>query len=232
MDLPSLVEITLIVLSSAILYRLSQLTSLSLDAVHKSRPVNLLHSSDSIARKAKEAPSTCHAPVPSPKCFRISNISSDWNAGDLLKWTQNQDPSWRSDECRISLYPSYHGTGQTALLDTKHRHASFADIDHGKAKTFRAIGEASDEECILSVDYDFYNLTPLNEPMGYIVAELAYLCDNLPDPPLTISMQCCCRNWSGWSCIWIMEKSRQPENVVERLSPTRYSKYPYHDLWL
>jgi len=173
MALPSLFEIILLVLFSVNLYLLSQRASPSSDAAHKSGPTDMPHSSGPIAREEKETSSTCHAPAPSPTCFRVSNIPSAWNAGDLLKWTQTLDPSWNSDECRISLYPSYHGSGQTALLNTKHCPARFAGIDRGKAKTITAKDEASGKELILSVDYDFYNLTPLNEPKGDIVAELA-----------------------------------------------------------
>ena len=172
MVLPSLFETILLVLFSVILYRLSQRSSPSSEAAHKSGPEYLL-GSGSIAREEKETSSTCRAPVPSPTCFRVSNIPSAWNEGDLLKWTQNLDPSWKGDGYRISLYPSYHGTGQTALLNTKHCPATFSDIDRGKAKAITVKGEGSDKEVILSVDCDFYNLTPLNKPKGDIVAELA-----------------------------------------------------------
>ena len=171
--LPSQFEVILLVLFSVILYRLSHRASPSSDAAHKPGPADLLYGSGSIAREKKEASSTCRAPIPSPTYFRVSNIPSAWNEGDLLKWTQNLDPSWKSDECRISLYPSYHGTGQTALLNTKHCPAGFADIGCGKAKTIKVKDEASDKELILFIDYDFYNLTPLNKPKGDIIAELA-----------------------------------------------------------
>jgi hypothetical protein len=81
-------------------------------------------------------------------------------------------------ECRVSLYPSCHGNSQTALLRFPNPPTFFHDIiKNGRRKyeQYKYTNQTSEltEEVLLSIDSDFYDLTPLNTPSEYIFAEWA-----------------------------------------------------------
>jgi hypothetical protein len=106
------------------------------------------------------------------KCFRISGIPQDWKEDDLLGALQNIDPDLRNQESQLSLYPACCGSSQTALLEldtTKY----FESL--GPNESYTRISQPSKTEAarVLTIDSDFYGLTPLNTPDKQIIAELA-----------------------------------------------------------
>ena len=107
------------------------------------------------------------------KCFRISGIPQDWKEHDLLGALQNIDPDLRNQKSQLSLYPACCGSSQTALLEldpTKY----FQSL--GPNESYHPVSPPSKTEAVLTIDSDFYGLTPLNTPDKRIIAELAASC--------------------------------------------------------
>lgn len=126
-----------------------------------------------LAKRTKRSPTAIHAPErkDSPKCFRIMSVPSAWNREDLLQSLRQLDEPW-GGECRLSLYPSCRSTDQTALLNMERCPAAFQGLKPGCPKPIRVTDKGDKQQfCTLSVDTDFYDLTPLNDPKGDIVAE-------------------------------------------------------------
>jgi hypothetical protein len=104
------------------------------------------------------------------KCFRISGIPQDWKEDDLLGALRTIDPDLRNQESQLSLYPACCSSSQTALLEldtTKY----FESL--GPNGSYERVSPPSKTEAVLTVDSDFYGLTPLNTPDKQIIAELA-----------------------------------------------------------
>jgi hypothetical protein len=105
---------------------------------------------------------------PRPKCFRISGLPLSWSENDLFDALHAIDPSLTDQNYRPSLYPACVSSTQTALLNLdpctellqQHNHLPVSD-------------SASRGAALLTIDSHFYNLTPLNVPVGEVVAELA-----------------------------------------------------------
>jgi hypothetical protein len=107
------------------------------------------------------------------KCFRISGIPQDWKEDDLLGALQTIDPDLQNQESQLSLYPACCGSSQTALLEldtTKY----FQSL--GPNESYERISPPSKTQAVLTIDSDFYGLTPLNTPDKQIIAELAAPC--------------------------------------------------------
>jgi hypothetical protein len=104
------------------------------------------------------------------KCFRISGIPQDWKEDDLLGALQDIDPDLRNQKSQLSLYPACCGSSQTALLelDTTNYFQSL-----GLNESYKRISPPSKTAAVLTIDSDFYGLTPLNTPDKQIIAELA-----------------------------------------------------------
>jgi len=107
------------------------------------------------------------------KCFRIPGIPQDWKEDDLLDALQNIDPDLRNQKLQLSLYPACCGPSQTALLEldtTKY----FQSL--GPNESYKRVSPPSKTEAVLTIDSDFYGLTPLNTPDEQIIAEFAASC--------------------------------------------------------
>ena len=107
------------------------------------------------------------------KCFRISGIPQDWKEHDLLSALQNIDPDLGNQKSQLSLYPACCGSSQTALLDldpTKYLQSL------GPDESYIPVFPPSKTEAVLTIDSDFYGLTPLNTPDKRIIAELVASC--------------------------------------------------------
>ncbi|KAF8530881.1 hypothetical protein BDD12DRAFT_914734 [Trichophaea hybrida] len=102
-----------------------------------------------------------------PKCFRISGLPLSWSENDLFDALHDNDPSLTRQSYRPSLYPACFGSKQTALLyldpSTEHLHS------HNHLQVSES---ASRTATVLTIDSDFHNLTPLNDPKGDIVADV------------------------------------------------------------
>jgi hypothetical protein len=131
----------------------------------------------------QSSPPTRTVSNPGRKCFRITNIPPDWSKDDLLESMRDLLESMREKEQslgnfdgHVSLYPACCDTSsQTALLNLKKCPEFFQDIRPNSPKHIKCRGQNLDQTIVLSVDSDFYGLTPLNKPEGEIVAELVYL---------------------------------------------------------
>ena len=107
------------------------------------------------------------------KCFRISGIPQDWKEDDLLGALQSIDPDLQNQKLQLSLHPACYGSSQTALLEsntTKY----FQSL--GPNESYKRVSPPSKTEADLTIDSDFYGLTPLNTPDKQIIAELAVSC--------------------------------------------------------
>jgi hypothetical protein len=109
------------------------------------------------------------------KCFRISNVPTTWNRGDLLETLQNLDllPQELDSGDQLSLYPDCFdpSSSQTALLYFKQCPESFLRLPPNGSSRFQASDKKSGEVVDLSIDSQFYSLTPLNVPGEEVVAE-------------------------------------------------------------
>jgi hypothetical protein len=152
------------------------------------------------------------------KCFRISGIPQDWKEDDLLGALQSVDSDLRNQKSQLSLYPACCGSSQTALLEldtTKY----FESL--GPNESYKRVSLPSKTEAVLTIDSDFYGLTPLNTPDKQIIAELA-----APRLPISMkrlthgSLQCSCCDRPCRPCIWVLEESGDSPNVAERLLTT------------
>jgi hypothetical protein len=111
------------------------------------------------------------APTPSthkllkPMCFRISNVPPKWSREDLLIRLKSVDDSFDlSATDRLSLYPACSGRSQVALLNLMECSKYFQQLDPHRPHLIRGNPD-------LTVDSNFYGLTPLNSPEGDIIAE-------------------------------------------------------------
>lgn len=108
-----------------------------------------------------------HNPSPrsTPKCFRISNVPSDWNKEKLVDALRTIN-RFLDQNLELSLYPACCGPTQTALLNLSTCTEYFQDL---KPNEFNYVNTI--EGLLLVIDSHFYNLTPLNTPEDNIVAE-------------------------------------------------------------
>jgi hypothetical protein len=101
------------------------------------------------------------------RCIRISGLPSSWSEDDLFDVLHTVDPLLTRQDYRPSLYPSCFASTQIALVNldrTKHlKRLNYIQVPESASRT----------ETRLTIDSCFYNLTPLNVPMGEVVAELA-----------------------------------------------------------
>jgi len=103
---------------------------------------------------------------PPPKCFRISGVPLHWNENDLFDALHAIDSSLTHQNFRSSLYPGCSGSTQIALVNLD------SGTEHLGCHKYLQVPESSSRTAVLTIDSDFYNLTPLNVPEGEIVAEL------------------------------------------------------------
>ncbi|KAF8534235.1 hypothetical protein BDD12DRAFT_809527 [Trichophaea hybrida] len=115
-------------------------------------------------------PNTSPTSNDKPKCFRIANVRSNWSHDNLLNSLQTIDPSLKqmdTDEYQLSLYPSYYGSTQTALLNLRHCTENFRQL---KLNDFNYPLASSGTELV--IDSHFYDLTHLNSPRDEVVADV------------------------------------------------------------
>jgi hypothetical protein len=110
-------------------------------------------------------------------CFRISDIPDKWSVADLQQALQTFDQDLDPSKYDISLYPACHGFGQVAILKLYETTESFKGILPNLARYSRI------EKNVLSIDCDFYGLTPLNTPSEEIITE--YVEYHCPDTVIT-----------------------------------------------
>jgi len=110
-----------------------------------------------------------------PKCFRITNVPSDWNKDCLLTALETIDPCLKGQNAQLSFYPGCFDTkSRTALLNLSTCSAYFQLL---KSNEFNYA--QTPDETLLVIDSHFYGFTPLNTPEGEIIAEL--LTPSLPE---------------------------------------------------
>jgi len=119
--------------------------------------------------------STTGAGNAGPKCFRISNVPSDWNEDMLFAALETIDPFLDRLNLQLSLYPACCGASQTALLNLGVCTEYFLQLLSGSSNHISIPGKV-----VLVIDSEFYDLTPLNSPGDEVVAELVLSCLDLP----------------------------------------------------
>jgi hypothetical protein len=97
-------------------------------------------------------------------CFRIANVPCTWSKERLITALLTVDPSLDKTS-QLSLYPACCGTTQTALLNQATCTEYFQTLKPNKYNYVKT------SDGILVIDSHFYDLTPLNNPKGEIVAE-------------------------------------------------------------
>ncbi|KAF8533302.1 hypothetical protein BDD12DRAFT_984533 [Trichophaea hybrida] len=101
-----------------------------------------------------------------PKCFRISGVPSSWNEDDLFDALHAIVPSLMHQKFRPSLYPGCCGSTKIALLNLD------SGTKHLERHKYLPVPESTSRPGVLTIDSDFYNLTPLNLPEGEIIADV------------------------------------------------------------
>jgi hypothetical protein len=101
----------------------------------------------------------------SPMCFRIANVPSTWNKERLLTALLTVDPSLDKTS-QLSLYPACCGSTLTALLNQATCTEYFQRLKPNEYNYMK-----TSDGTHLVIDSHFYDLTPLNNPKGGIVAE-------------------------------------------------------------
>ena len=124
---------------------------------------DLIHSVDTSKLQSNDPTSSSLR----PKCFRISGLPSSWSEIHLFDALHEIDQSLTRHNYRPSLYPSCYGSTQTALLNLDPCTVYLQSRNH-----FPIPKLASRTADVLTIDSDFYNLTPLNILTGEVVAEL------------------------------------------------------------
>jgi hypothetical protein len=116
-------------------------------------------------------------------CFRISNIPDKWSVADLQQALQTFDQDLDPSKYDIFLYPACHGFGKVAILKLYETTGFFKGILPNLARYSRV------EKNVLSIDCDFYGLTPLNTPSEEIIAEyVKYQCPDIVIIRLIVSL--------------------------------------------
>jgi hypothetical protein len=106
---------------------------------------------------------------PQPKYFRISGVPLIWSENDLFDALQSIDPCLTRRDYRPSLYPECFSSSQIALLTLD------PSIEHLHSRAHLQISKsASKTAALLNIDSQFYSLTPLNVPVGEVVAESVF----------------------------------------------------------
>jgi hypothetical protein len=102
-----------------------------------------------------------------PRCFRITGIPLSWSENDLFRALHDADASLTRQNFQPSLNLGCSGSTQTALLnlDPSTEHLQ-------RCKYLQVPQPDSRVAVLLSIDNQFYYLTPLNNPGGEVVAEL------------------------------------------------------------
>jgi len=116
-----------------------------------------------------------------PKCFRITNVPTNWDMDALLGALHNIDPSLKDRKFQLSLFPGCYDLTQTALLNLSTCTEYFQSLKSNESNYKQAL-----DETLLVIDDHFYEMTPLNVPEGEIVAEY-YPISNPPHLQLSIS---------------------------------------------
>ncbi|KAF8544651.1 hypothetical protein BDD12DRAFT_906355 [Trichophaea hybrida] len=101
---------------------------------------------------------------PQPKCFRISGVPSSWSENDLFDALYTINPSLTRQNCRSWLYLGCSGSTQIALLDSR--------TEHLERHKHLQVPESAGRTVVLTIDRHFYNLTPLNDPVGEVIADV------------------------------------------------------------
>lgn len=110
--------------------------------------------------------------VKKPTCWRIQNVPEEWSEDQLLVNLQTLDRSLENLEAhRLSLYPAYAGKTQTALLNLEATPKFLQGLNPNQYHSVTIHG--SKTEVDLSIDCHFHGLTPLNNPKGDHIIELA-----------------------------------------------------------
>lgn len=136
------------------------------------------------------------------KCFRVTNIPMGWEKKHILSWLGQLEDTWKCDSESVSLFRACMGDGKVGLLKLDNYPLSFGRIQPGTSRFFQA--RIENEEVLLSVDVDFYGLTPLNDPDEDIVAELVNN-STIWLKVVKLILQRCCGNRSICPCIRLVE---------------------------
>jgi hypothetical protein len=113
-------------------------------------------------------PAATGTPAPT-RYFRISDIPSSWSKDHLVIALKTKDPGFEEKEVKVSLHPSYNGTGQTALLQLRESSELVRNLQ--AEDTAYLLIPSGDSTIAMSIDSHFYNLTRLNTPGSPIIAE-------------------------------------------------------------
>jgi hypothetical protein len=70
------------------------------------------------------------------------------------------------------LYPACFSRTKTAILKTTVNSSHHDLLPSNGLRTIPIDNKCSPDNFVLSIDTDFYDLTPLNNPLGEVVAEL------------------------------------------------------------
>jgi hypothetical protein len=102
--------------------------------------------------------------------FRLTGIPTGWTEVDVVRALKSLEPTIIHDDqypC-LSLYPACAGSTQTGLLKLKDCLELYEKIKSDKIKLELSVEE---ENAIVVMDGDFYDLTPLNTPGNEHIAE-------------------------------------------------------------
>lgn len=106
-------------------------------------------------------------------CYRIQNVPFTWTKSKLHLTLQKFESLGDIEESELSLFStSPRSLIKTALLHREKCPECFRSLTTGRSHLLE-VEEPAGERHFLSVDYEFYGLTPLNEPEGENIVEYA-----------------------------------------------------------
>jgi hypothetical protein len=157
-------------------------------------------------------------------------VPLDWTYIDLLEALRTIDPDLKDHNPEISLFPARIGSTQTALLNLDRCSGYFGNLNSNEPKHQRV------SDAWLVIDSQFYDLTPMNTPLGEIVAEFV---EPIPLDGYTYSdvltsnrLQCRRGDWPRWPRFRLREKPCDTTDVAKGLFAQECREYQDYDLWL
>jgi hypothetical protein len=111
------------------------------------------------------------SPPSKPVCIRINAIPEDWTEHDIRGALQNEVDNFDTQKPKLSLFPACSGRSQTALLNLGAPSGFFLELKGEKHLELRT----AEKDDFVSIDNNFSDLTPLNDPGNEIFAEFVEL---------------------------------------------------------
>jgi hypothetical protein len=146
------------------------------------------------------------------RAFRITSIPASVNWKELHECLEALVPNPAPDETNVqALTLAPHGRGKIATIVFRQEPPVFAECTPGSAVD--AGLDPGGAPCRLSLDCDFFGMTPLYDAGDDALVEYDVSCSHIPKGADLLQYRCC--YGVGGTCFWILEVTGRIHNVVE-----------------